>query len=320
MNQIANRDAGPVPKKIPTPFPKDHPQAGQADAAIDEMIEYYEEAGPDYAAWSPEFNMHFGYFAIGMNPFRREAMLARMNDEVFDRLDFDDRPGDILDAGCGLGTPARAAARRFANANVTGISIVPWQIEQARSRALADFADPNDRAAAPRFERMDFTRTDFPDAAFDRVYGIESVCHAPGLDKGDFLTEAARILKPGGRLVIADGFLKQAHRPMPGPLDWITRTICRCWSLETFAGLKEFRAALIKAGFGEPRIEDLSWRIAPSVLHVPAVTARFLLKELRSGAKLTKQRRENLIAPMLAPLLGMARSRFAYLIVTAERR
>ena len=29
---------------------------------------YYEEAGPDYAAWSPHFNMHFGFFRWGINP------------------------------------------------------------------------------------------------------------------------------------------------------------------------------------------------------------------------------------------------------------
>ena len=27
--------------------------------------EYYSEAGPDYAAWSPEFNMHFGCYRAG---------------------------------------------------------------------------------------------------------------------------------------------------------------------------------------------------------------------------------------------------------------
>ena len=31
------------------------------DAGSDSFQRYYEEAGPDYAAWSPEFNMHFGY-------------------------------------------------------------------------------------------------------------------------------------------------------------------------------------------------------------------------------------------------------------------
>ena len=50
------------------------------------LEQYYSEAGPDYAAWSKAFNMHFGFFRWGMNPFRREAMLEQMNREVLDRL------------------------------------------------------------------------------------------------------------------------------------------------------------------------------------------------------------------------------------------
>jgi len=37
----------------------------------------YAEAGPDYASWSAAFNMHFGFFRWGMNPFNREAMLEQ---------------------------------------------------------------------------------------------------------------------------------------------------------------------------------------------------------------------------------------------------
>src|SRR6266542_85614 len=44
----------------------------------EQLIAYYEEAGPDFGAWSPAFNMHFGYYRFGFNPFRRERML---NDE-----------------------------------------------------------------------------------------------------------------------------------------------------------------------------------------------------------------------------------------------
>jgi len=46
----------------------------------------YEEAGRDYATWSPNFNMHFGFFRRGMNPFSREAMLDEMKQEVLHRL------------------------------------------------------------------------------------------------------------------------------------------------------------------------------------------------------------------------------------------
>jgi hypothetical protein len=39
------------------------------------LIAYYENAGPDYGQWSSGFNMHFGYYRFGLNPFRRESML-----------------------------------------------------------------------------------------------------------------------------------------------------------------------------------------------------------------------------------------------------
>jgi hypothetical protein len=32
------------------------------------LEQYYREAGPDYEAWSREFNMHFGYYRVGANP------------------------------------------------------------------------------------------------------------------------------------------------------------------------------------------------------------------------------------------------------------
>src|SRR5271154_240123 len=76
------------------------------------LEQYYSEAGPDYAAWSPEFNMHFGYYRAGTNPLDREAMLEQMNAEVLARLQVDGivEP-QLLDLGCGLGATLRSFAR-----------------------------------------------------------------------------------------------------------------------------------------------------------------------------------------------------------------
>ena len=53
------------------------PLARAAVAVAVSFQRYYEEAGPDYAAWSPHFNMHFGFFRWGMNPFNREPCSSR---------------------------------------------------------------------------------------------------------------------------------------------------------------------------------------------------------------------------------------------------
>src|SRR5579863_7875834 len=73
----------------------------------DSFQRYYAEAGPDYAACSPYYNMHFGFYQPGMSPFNREAMLEEMNRQVLHRLHVENKssasaPARILDMGCGL--------------------------------------------------------------------------------------------------------------------------------------------------------------------------------------------------------------------------
>src|SRR5215467_13271236 len=98
------------------------------------LEQYYSEAGPDYAAWSREFNMHFGYYHAGANPFHREAMLEQMNAEVLARLQVSgiDEP-QLLDLGCGLGATLRSIARRLPKAKLVGLTRVPWQVEHGRA-------------------------------------------------------------------------------------------------------------------------------------------------------------------------------------------
>ena len=171
-------------------------------ASAENFQRYYEEAGPDYAAWSPNFNMHFGFFRWGMNPFSREAMLEQMNREVLNCLRLNTESARILDMGCGLGATLRSIARQLPAAQLQGITLVPWQLQQGR---LLNESCPN--SAPITLTLGDYQHTAFASESFDALFAIESSCYATGTNKSAFLHEAHRLLRPGGRIVVADGFL-----------------------------------------------------------------------------------------------------------------
>src|SRR4030088_149565 len=90
---------------------------GASGADLPSIVEFYTATDADYGAWSRDFNMHFGYCELGMNPLDREAMLARMNAKVIGRLGLADAgPARVADLGCGTGAVARALVKRHPHA------------------------------------------------------------------------------------------------------------------------------------------------------------------------------------------------------------
>jgi len=277
---------------------------------------YYEEAGPDYAAWSAHYNMHFGFFRWGMNPFDREAMLEQMNLEILHRLHLEDdssahRNLRVLDMGCGLGATLRSFARRLSSAELHGITLVPWQLEQGCHL----------NQSCPEGGRItlalgDYEHTKFRSASFDAVYAVESSCYAHGANKSAFLQEAYRLLRPGGRLAVADGFLGTGK--LRGPQKAICRTLCDCWVIDTLGEVAAFTRELERIGFRDIVVEQTQSRVAPSVLHVPWVTLKFLTVVF-GGRRMTRARWNNVLAPILLPFVGFPVGPMAYYIISATR-
>ena len=96
----------------------------------------------------------------------------------------------ILDAGCGAGEPV---ARYFVERGdtVTGIDVSERMLALAR-RQVSEVT----------FQRMDLRTLDFPPASFDAIAAVYVVFHLPRAEHAALFAGFARVLKPGGRLLL----------------------------------------------------------------------------------------------------------------------
>jgi ubiquinone/menaquinone biosynthesis C-methylase UbiE len=159
------------------------------------------------------------------------------------------RAGDrVLDAGCGVCGPAIDIARNIDGAKIIGITLIPKQAHAARALI-------RDHGLSGRVQvtLADFHSLPFPDACFDVVYFLESSGYA--FDPALVFSEAARVLRPGGRLYVKDVFRREE------PLTEVEREdvarFDRTWAFRT-APMSSVRAALETAGFDEIESRDLS--------------------------------------------------------------
>jgi ubiquinone/menaquinone biosynthesis C-methylase UbiE len=104
----------------------------------------------------------------------------------------------VLDVGCGTGTlTLLAKARAGERGPVCGIDASPQMVEVAQTKAREAGANVEFRVAA-------IEALPYPDGTFDVVLSSLMFHHLPDSLKPRALAEVYRVLKPGGRLVIAD--------------------------------------------------------------------------------------------------------------------
>lgn len=129
--------------------------------------------------------------------------------------------GRVLDVGCGTGRLAARLGEAPSVRTVVGLDFSAGMLEQARARLGS--------AEAAVLVRGDATRLPFADAAFDAAVSTEAFHWFP--DQAAALAEIHRVLRPGGRLLlalvsppfefIADAF-EVGMRMVGQPLWWTT--------------------------------------------------------------------------------------------------
>jgi demethylmenaquinone methyltransferase/2-methoxy-6-polyprenyl-1,4-benzoquinol methylase len=184
-----------------------------------------------------------------LNSVMTAGLHHRWRQRAADRAEL--KPGDsALDVCCGTGDLALELAGRVAPAgHVVGCDFSEPMLDLAREKAASR------QAAAVRFEWADALSLPYDAGRFDAVTVGFGVRNLADLDRG--LREMARVLRPGGRLVVLE--ITQPSRP---PLStfyslWFDRVVPL---LGTFSGDSEAYSYLpesVRNFPGPPRLAEL---------------------------------------------------------------
>jgi ubiquinone/menaquinone biosynthesis C-methylase UbiE len=175
----------------------------------------------------------FGWFC---DTFMFQGKLRELRQRTADLAQI--QPGDmVLDVGCGTGTLAIEVQQRVGSTGrVFGIDPGPNQIARARSKATR-------RNLPIEFQIGVIEHLPFPDQMFDVVLSTIMMHHLGDGLKREGLSEIARILKPGGRLVIAD-----FKRPEGQPSQAVR-----------FGSVRDLAGFVKDAGFSELATEEMAF-------------------------------------------------------------
>jgi demethylmenaquinone methyltransferase/2-methoxy-6-polyprenyl-1,4-benzoquinol methylase/phosphoethanolamine N-methyltransferase len=176
--------------------------------------------------WAPYYDLVTNLMTVGQAHRLRKTTVDQALIE----------PGDnVLDVGCGTGEVTLAAKVRAKHGNAYGIDPAPEMIAVARNKAARKKLDIDFRVGV-------IESLPFPDSSMDVVTSSLMVHHLPEDLKVRGLAEIYRVLKPGGRLLIAD-FM----RPTGSFLNHLFIAFTRHQRLQK--GIEDLQALLRDAGF-----------------------------------------------------------------------
>ncbi|MGF7234822.1 MAG: class I SAM-dependent methyltransferase [Frankia sp.] len=155
----------------------------------------------------------------------------------------------VLDVGCGLGGTLSRVSERLPDTRLVGVNLDHRQLVNA-VKSQATFVCADGCALPAR------------SASFDAVLAVECIFHFPS--RQEFLTEAARVLKPGGRLSLSD-FVPDPIDGQESPVgQWCARQIGKEYGFTAGWPDGDYEAMARRAGLVVEQNDDLTARTLPT--------------------------------------------------------
>lgn len=180
----------------------------------------------------------------------------------------------ILELGCGKGFNLGYLARLNPEARLVGIDLTPAHISMA-SKKYSNLSNV-------RFELGDFQSLLFSDNEYDLLFEVEAVCHAQ--DAASAFREAYRVLRPGGRFVLFDGFSAPDLSQYSKDIQVAVRLVELTMAVKQFPPVEDWLSIAKSVGFNVLSTNDLSDAILPNLERF-----QFLARGFYKYPKLSKQ-------------------------------
>jgi len=248
--------------------------SGNRDLSSSVVAEHYDELDEFYRdVWGD--HVHHGLWLRGSESHEEATLQLVRHVAARGRIG---RGTRVCDIGCGYGATARMLAAEY-GAEVTGITVSPAQFRYAEGRA------------APGVSMVlgDWLCNPLGDGSFDVAIAIESSEHMADLE--GFFRQAARVLAPGGRLVVCAWL---AHpRASAAQRKLLLEPACREGRMARIGLFSEYRRLFEQTGFTVEQEEDVSREVKRTW---PVCAGRFaarLLREPRYLRFLVNRHRRN---------------------------
>jgi erythromycin 3''-O-methyltransferase len=241
------------------------------DATHEHRVEaLYEQNAHGYTDVHGHY-LNFGFWEPGNTDYvlAAESLVYRM--AVLLEL----RPGHrLLDVACGWGAQDFFLQNEFGPIQIDAVDVtwshIRWAQAEGRKQKLS---------GPVRFKHGSATHLQFVESTFDRVLCIEGSVHFD--TRARFLAEAHRVLKPGGRIALADYVLKRepANRFERAVLDGVISL----WKIPQANAVtaEGYSQSLRDAGFGDERVELVGEKTIPGYYYEQR-NPRFRLHKIRT--------------------------------------